>query len=83
MEESVIYEKALNMKIMTLHEILLFIHSVVLCFDGTICTAYIWNYRASPCSHCCTLVKGAHGSSYWPKQTWDKSSTRTVPSTSG
>lgn len=52
MEESVIYEKALNMKIMTLHEILLFIHSVVLCFDGTICTAYIWNYRASPCSHC-------------------------------
>ena len=52
MAESVIYEKTLNMKTMTLHEILLLNHSIVLRFDETIRTAYIWNYGASPCAHC-------------------------------
>ena len=46
MAESVIYEKTLNMKTMTLHEILLLNHSIVLRFDETIRTAYIWNYGA-------------------------------------
>lgn len=114
------------MKKLTLHETeVLFNHFIVLCFDGTIRTAYIWNYGASPCAtaemqkektfmiggsmidhniyrssywsnsreynpytfnyylnitifpwlevaYTCTLVKGAHGSSYWPQQTCGK-----------
>lgn len=126
MAESVIYEKTLNMKTMTLHEILLLNHSIVLRFDETIRTAYIYGttgllhaptaemqkektfmiggsmidhniYRSSYWSnsreytpytynyylnitifpwlevaYTCTLVKGGHGSSYWPEQTWGK-----------
>lgn len=48
------------MKTKTLHEILLLNHFTVLCFDGTIRTAYIWNYGASPCSH----SRDAEGQNY-------------------
>lgn len=43
-------------------------------------TPYTYNYYLNitifpwlEVAYTCTLVKGAHGSSYWPKQTWGKS----------
>lgn len=52
-------------------------------------TPYTYNYYLNitifpwlEVAYTCTLVKGGHGSSYWPQQTCGKSRIRSVPFTS-